>query len=163
MAEILKINNLTKTYGKVKALDNLNLSIESGNIYGLLGPNGSGKTTTLGIILGILAKTSGDYEWFGGEYGDKHRMRIGSILETPNFYPYLNADDNLKIVAKIKDAEDVDYDEILESLESNLVFSEFATNNANDLYLFFSEQEELGTITNDIIEIKYLFHMISNT
>ena len=64
--EVLKITNLTKDYGKLRALDNLNLTIESGNVYGLLGPNGSGKTTTLGIILGILSKTSGDFEWFDG-------------------------------------------------------------------------------------------------
>ncbi|MBT3544417.1 MAG: ATP-binding cassette domain-containing protein, partial [Saprospiraceae bacterium] len=66
---VLSINKLTKIYGKIKALDNLNLEIEAGNIYGLLGPNGSGKTTTLGIILGILGNDSGTYEWFDGQYG----------------------------------------------------------------------------------------------
>ena len=84
---VLQINNLTKHYGKLTALDNHNLTIEAGNIYGLLGPNGSGKTTTLGIILGILAKSSGSFQWFDGQYGDKYRMKIGAILETPNFYP----------------------------------------------------------------------------
>lgn len=112
--EVLKITNLTKDYGKLRALDNLNLTIESGNVYGLLGPNGSGKTTTLGIILGILSKTSGDFEWFGGKYGEHHRLRIGSILETPNFYPYLDADRNLEVIAKIKDANAVDYDRLLD-------------------------------------------------
>jgi ABC-2 type transport system ATP-binding protein len=111
--EVLKITNLTKDYGKLRALDNLNLTIESGNVYGLLGPNGSGKTTTLGIILGILSKTSGEFEWFNGQYGEHYRLKIGSILETPNFYPYLDADTNLKIVAKIKNASDVDYDGLL--------------------------------------------------
>lgn len=114
---ILTITNLTKYYGKNKALDNLNLRIEAGNIYGLLGPNGSGKTTTLGIILGILSQSSGSYEWFDGKYGDKHRRRIGSILETPNFYPYLNADKNLEIIAQIKKAQSVDYDELLELVD----------------------------------------------
>ena len=113
---VLSINKLTKTYGKVKALDNLNLEIESGNIFGLLGPNGSGKTTTLGIILGILGNDSGTYEWFDGQYGDQHRMYIGAILETPNFYPYLDAVDNLEIVARIKNIKQTNFDEILEQV-----------------------------------------------
>ena len=113
---VLSINKLTKTYGKVKALDNLNLEIESGNIFGLLGPNGSGKTTTLGIILGILGNDSGTYEWFDGQYGDQHRMYIGAILETPNFYPYLDAVDNLEIVAHIKNIKQTNFDEILEQV-----------------------------------------------
>jgi ABC-2 type transport system ATP-binding protein len=83
---VLTINHLSKSYGRVKALNDLNITIEAGNIYGLLGPNGSGKTTTLGIILGILKQDSGDFEWFDGVYGEKHRLKIGAILETPNFY-----------------------------------------------------------------------------
>ena len=79
---VLSINKLTKTYVKVKALYNLNLEIESGNIFGLFGPNGSGKTTTLVIILGILGNDSGTYEWFDGQYGDQHRMYIGCLLYT---------------------------------------------------------------------------------
>lgn len=113
---VLVIKNLTKHYGKITALNNLNLTIEAGNIYGLLGPNGSGKTTTLGIILGILAQTSGEFEWFGGEYGDKYRMRIGAILETPNFYPYLNAQRNLQIVQDIKQSYSDDIDGLLETV-----------------------------------------------
>ena len=113
---VLSINKLTKIYGKIKALDNLNLEIEAGNIYGLLGQNGSGKTTTLGIILGILGNDSGTYEWFDGQYGDQHRMYIGAILETPNFYPYLDAVDNLEIVARIKNVKQTNFDEILEQV-----------------------------------------------
>jgi ABC-2 type transport system ATP-binding protein len=110
---VLSIRDLTKTYGKVTALKNLNLDIEAGNIYGILGPNGSGKTTTLGIILGILEADSGTYEWFGGQYGDHHRLRIGSILETPNFYPYMSGYDNLKIVSMIRNVENPKLDELL--------------------------------------------------
>ena len=111
---VLSIKNLSKQYGKITALDNLNWEIEQGNVYGLLGPNGSGKTTTLGIILGILKQTSGTYEWFDGKYGDNPRKRIGAILETPNFYPYKNAIDNLGIVSHIKGAKSVDYDSLLD-------------------------------------------------
>ena len=113
---ILKINGLTKKYGPITALNKLDLNIEAGNIYGLLGPNGSGKTTTLGIILGILSQTSGSFEWFDGAYGDKYRMRIGAILETPNFYPYLNARKNLEIVQDIKNHHSDDLDSLLETV-----------------------------------------------
>jgi len=113
---VLKISGLTKHYGPITALNELNLTIEAGNIYGLLGPNGSGKTTTLGIILGILGQTSGSFEWFGGKYGDKYRMRIGAILETPNFYPYLNAAKNLEIIQDIKNSHDDDIDQLLETV-----------------------------------------------
>ncbi|HMQ06208.1 MAG TPA: ABC transporter ATP-binding protein [Saprospiraceae bacterium] len=114
---VLHTYELTKRYGKLTALDGLSLQIEAGHVYGLLGPNGSGKTTTLGLILGILKKNDGTYEWFNGRYGEKARMKIGAILETPNFYPYLNAIENLKIVSTIKEASDTPYDELLELVE----------------------------------------------
>jgi ABC-type multidrug transport system ATPase subunit len=110
---VLKISGLSKSYGRITALKDLNLEIEAGNVYGLLGPNGSGKTTTLGIILGILQQNEGTFEWFDGKYGEKHRLRIGAILETPNFYPYLNADENLEIVRHIKRDDSSDFDELL--------------------------------------------------
>jgi len=111
---VLSIENLTKSYGKIKAVNNLNLEIEKGHVYGLLGPNGSGKTTTLGIILDILRPDTGSYEWFEGAYGEDARIHIGAILETPNFYPYLNAAENLDIVRRIKGIDKVNYDELLE-------------------------------------------------
>lgn len=111
---VLTINNLSKSYGKIVALNDLSLTIEPGNVYGLLGPNGSGKTTTLGILLGILKADSGTYEWFGNQYGVEHRKRIGAILETPNFYPYKNAIDNLEIVRHIKNVEQDNFDALLE-------------------------------------------------
>ena len=61
---VLKISGLSKNYGKVKALQKLDLIVESGQVLGLLGPNGSGKTTTLGIILGIIRQDEGSFEWF---------------------------------------------------------------------------------------------------
>ena len=111
--EVLRIENLSKNYGSVKALNNLSLSVNSGEIMGILGPNGSGKTTTLGIILGILKSDSGQFTWFENKY-DNHRLHIGSILETPNFFPYLNADENLDIIRQIKGIDDKNFDEVLE-------------------------------------------------
>jgi len=99
---ILQINKLSKKYKDVLALDNLNLKVEKGTVFGLLGPNGSGKTTTLGILLGVLRQSEGSYSWFGNGDAAENRLRIGALLETPNFYPYLTAIQNLKIVAKIK-------------------------------------------------------------
>ncbi len=111
--EVLRIENLSKNYGSVKALNNLSLTVNSGEIMGILGPNGSGKTTTLGIILGILKSDSGQFTWFENKY-DNHRLHIGSILETPNFFPYLNADENLDIIRQIKGIDDKNFDEVLE-------------------------------------------------
>jgi ABC-type multidrug transport system ATPase subunit len=110
---VLNISGLSKNYGKIKALQGLNLTVEPGQVLGLLGPNGSGKTTTLGIILGIIKQDSGSFEWFDGQYGELHRHKIGAILETPNFYPYLNADENLEIIRQIKKDDNKDFDELL--------------------------------------------------
>ncbi len=111
---VLQISELSKNYGSIRALDQLNLTVEKGNIFGILGPNGSGKTTTLAILLGILSQDSGSYEWFGGNFGSKARLRLGALLETPNFYPYLDADDNLDIIAHIKKIDKPNHDEVLE-------------------------------------------------
>ncbi|TNF49847.1 MAG: ABC transporter ATP-binding protein [Bacteroidetes bacterium] len=102
MGTILEITDLSKKYKKIQALDRLSLKIEEGMIFGLLGPNGSGKTTTLGMLLGVIRPSSGHYSWFGNGQLDANRKRIGALLETPNFYPYLTAQQNLEIVAKIK-------------------------------------------------------------
>jgi ABC-type multidrug transport system ATPase subunit len=98
----LEINHLSKKYKDVKAVNKLSLKIESQMVYGLLGPNGSGKTTTLGMLLGVIRPTEGDFSWFGNGQEDVNRMKIGALLETPNFYPYLTAEQNLELVAKIK-------------------------------------------------------------
>lgn len=111
---ILQIDNLTKRYGKITAVDQLSLEVEAGMVYGILGPNGSGKTTTLGAILGITKATEGSFRWFEGKYGDNPRLHIGALLETPNFYPYLNAVDNLKLTAHIKKVKEPRIDGLLE-------------------------------------------------
>ncbi len=125
--KVLETKNLSKHYGHIKALNKLNLVIEEGEIFGILGPNGSGKTTTLGIILNILKQTDGSFTWFENKYKNP-RLRIGAILETPNFLPYLNASDNLKIVASIKGAKDDNFDKYLDIVNlSHRKDSKFAT------------------------------------
>ncbi len=85
------------------AVDGLNLEVNRGNVFGILGPNGSGKTTTLGIVLDAINCTKGEYSWFGENPTKEHRKRIGAILETPVFYPYLSGQKNLEIIADIKE------------------------------------------------------------
>jgi ABC-type multidrug transport system ATPase subunit len=99
---ILQIDNLYKTYGSITALDHLDLSIQRGAVFGLLGPNGSGKTTTLGLVLDVLKPTSGSFRWFGKGGGHEQRKHIGAILEKPNFYTKLSARKNLELVCRIK-------------------------------------------------------------
>lgn len=110
---VLEVHGLNKRFGRIQAVQNLHLSIQKGQVYGLLGPNGSGKTTTLGIILDVVSATSGHYQWFGGLDLEKSRQKIGAILETPCFLPYLSAVDNLKIVAHIKQSGNDNIDEVL--------------------------------------------------
>ena len=101
---ILTITNLNKIYGrKIHAVKNLSFEIKKGNVYGILGPNGSGKSTTLGITLNVVNKTSGDYKWFDGTMETHEALKkVGAIIERPNFYPYMTAEENLKLVCKIK-------------------------------------------------------------
>ena len=114
METILSIKGLTKHYGRIKAVDGLDLEIKKGSVFGILGPNGSGKTTTLGMVLDVINKTSGEYTWFGQTPTKEHRKKIGAILETPIFYPYLPGDKNLELVCDIKE---VAYSRIAEVIE----------------------------------------------
>lgn len=98
---ILELNKISKAYGKIKALDDLSFIVPQGSVFGILGPNGSGKTTTLSIILDVLQADSGTYKWFGEEPHAGHRKSVGSLLETPNFYHYLTAVQNLRITQSI--------------------------------------------------------------
>ncbi len=98
---VLSINGLAKSYGNIRALNGISFDVPKGCVFGILGPNGSGKTTTLGIILSVLNTNAGSFSWFGNGNADAARRQIGSLLETPNFYHYLNAVDNLKITQAI--------------------------------------------------------------
>ena len=114
METILSISNLHKNYGKVHAVNNVSLEIQKGNVYGILGPNGSGKSTTLGIVLNVVNKTSGEFAWFGGKVETHEALKkVGAIIERPNFYPYMTAQENLKLVCDIKG---ISYQKITEKL-----------------------------------------------
>ena len=117
MSSILSISNLVKKYPSLFAVSNLSLEVEKGSVYGILGPNGSGKTTTLGIILGVINQTSGGYSWFDNKNIAESRKEIGSLLETPNFYHYMSAWDNLRITAKIKNVPETDIQRVASLVE----------------------------------------------
>src|SRR5689334_1213493 len=110
MSPVLSLSNITKNYGPVQALKGVSFSIPENSVFGILGPNGSGKTTLLSIILDVLKANNGNFLWFGQPGSPEQRRKIGSLLETPNFYHYLSAIDNLKVTQSISgrgSAEDI--------------------------------------------------------
>jgi ABC-2 type transport system ATP-binding protein len=114
---VLTVENLSKSYGRIQALKNVNFSVPEGTVFGILGPNGSGKTTTLGTITGILKPTSGSYKLFDVPASAESRRKIGTLLETPNFYHYLSGVKNLEIAAEIKKHGKEDIDRVLETVD----------------------------------------------
>ncbi len=115
MQPVLSINGIAKSYGSIKALKGVSFDVPEGSIFGILGPNGSGKTTMLSILLDILKADSGSFAWFGQPGSPETRKKIGSLLETPNFYHYLSAVDNLNITQAISGrGTPADIDHVLE-------------------------------------------------
>ena len=92
----IKTDGLTKQYGDILAVDGLSLEVPGGHTFGLLGPNGSGKTTTMAMLLGLVKPTAGSFQLFDPGTGHQEALgRIGAIVETPSFYPYLSGRNNL--------------------------------------------------------------------
>ncbi|MEO6548096.1 MAG: ABC transporter ATP-binding protein [Ferruginibacter sp.] len=127
---ILSLDNIRKNYGSIQALKGVSFDVPKGAVFGILGPNGSGKTTMLGIIMDILRPTSGTYKLFDKVPDESHRKQIGTFLETPNFYHYLSATQNLKIAAAIKERGEEDIPRVLEmvnlTLRKNSRFSTYS-------------------------------------
>lgn len=98
---ILSIQNISKSYGNIRALNGVSFEVPQGAIFGVLGPNGSGKTTLLSIVVDVLKADNGTFKWFGQPGSPDTRKKIGTLLETPNFYHYLSAFNNLKITNSI--------------------------------------------------------------
>lgn len=96
---VVEIEGLRKNFGSVVAVKDLSLRIPKGGVFGLLGPNGSGKTTTIGLMLGLIRPTSGSIRLFGQEVRESHAdilQRIGAMVESPAFYPDLSGRANLR-------------------------------------------------------------------
>jgi ABC-type multidrug transport system ATPase subunit len=114
VSTILSIQAITKFYGKIRALNGVSFEVPAGSVFGILGPNGSGKTTLLGIVMNVLQASSGTYSWWGEPPSERQRRKIGTLLETPNFYHYLSGERNLRIAAAIKRRGEQDIPRVLE-------------------------------------------------
>jgi ABC-2 type transport system ATP-binding protein len=114
---VLTTNNLTKVFGRLTAVNKLNLEVKRGQVFGMLGPNGSGKTTTLGMLMGVINPTGGEFSWFGEQPNHQIRKKIGAVLEHPIFYPYLSGQKNLELNAMIKECPPENIPGVLELVE----------------------------------------------
>lgn len=117
MKTIVETNGLTKRYGQQYSVNNLDMAVEEGRIYGFLGPNSAGKSTTLKMLLGLVYPTKGEITIFGERVTNRNRTKIlryvGSLIETPSYYGHLTARENLKICAGILGVPDANIDEAL--------------------------------------------------
>lgn len=108
--KILSVKNLNKSFGEFKAVNNINLQVNQGDIYGFLGPNGAGKSTTLRMILGLIKPDSGEILINGKSNSGSNRnflTSIGALIEKPDFYKNLSAYDNLKILYKMSKLKEI--------------------------------------------------------
>src|SRR5687767_5825490 len=117
-SSIIKTTGLSYQYSKdVQTSSDINLNVEKGSIYGFLGPNGSGKTTTLSLLLGLLENQKGSIEIFG-QHLHSNRMgilnKIGSLIETPSLYGHLTARENLEIYRSVYGVSKQQISEVLE-------------------------------------------------
>lgn len=94
---VLRTENLTKVYGRHKAVNAVNLHVKKGDIYGFIGKNGAGKSTLMKMVAGLVAPSEGNIELFGSSNIEKQRMRIGSLIEEPGLYPGMTAAENLEV------------------------------------------------------------------
>ncbi len=115
---LVQTRGLTKRYRRITAVEELDLMVDRGEVYGFLGPNGSGKTTTLRMLLGLIRPTSGEATVLGEPPGSPTALaRIGALVESPAFYPYLSGRDNLKVMARYAGVPQTRLDEVLEEVE----------------------------------------------
>jgi ABC-2 type transport system ATP-binding protein len=138
----LRTEHLSKRFGNIQAVSDLNLVVEEGKIFGFLGPNGSGKTTTIGMVLGLITPSGGRIELFGKDTKTHLKFllsQVGSVLEGNSFYPYLSGRDNLKLFARILNHKaDSRVEEVLEMVK--------LTSRAGDKYGTYSQgmKQRLG-------------------
>jgi len=104
MSTVLRTRGLTKHFGPVRAVDGVNLAVRRGEVFGFLGPNGSGKTTTIGMLLGLIHPTAGEVELFGKAVSPERTRplrRVGALVGSPGLVPYLSGRDNLQLLARL--------------------------------------------------------------
>ena len=102
---VIHVNNVSKHFGALKAVDGLSFEVQEGQVFGFLGQNGSGKSTTIRMLLSLIHPTSGNIEIFGHSIQDNRNEvleEIGAIIERPDLYPYLSAKEHLQLFAKLR-------------------------------------------------------------
>ena len=118
MSVAIKLNNISKNYGNKKVLQDISLNINKGEIYGLIGRNGAGKTTIMKILLGLIVQSNGSVD-FGNQNPTEARLKIGSIIETPIFFDNKTVYQNMVYMAKLNGVEGYDkkIDDLLELVD----------------------------------------------
>lgn len=117
--QVIEVRGLTKKFGSLTAVDNLDLNVYRGDVFGFLGPNGAGKSTTIRMLLSLIKPTSGSMKIFGKSIVKDRKeifSKIGAIVEKPDFYLYLSAYKNLEILGKLS-GTDVSKKKIMNMLE----------------------------------------------
>src|SRR5437762_8378270 len=124
MSELaIRTNGLARSYGTVRALDDLTLEVPSGSVFGFLGPNGAGKTTTIRLLLGLIEPTGGKAEVLGFDtrtQGDEVRSRCGALLEHSGLYERMSAEDNLRFYGRVARMPKGQLDERIHELLTHL-------------------------------------------
>jgi len=119
MSDIIKVSGLTKQFQNLTAVNNLSFTVQQGNVYGFLGQNGAGKSTTIRMLLTLIAPTAGDIEIFGLKL-KTHRNDIlrqtGAVIEKPDVYKYLSAFENLKLFSRLSGVK-LSSDQLMQQLE----------------------------------------------
>lgn len=118
MQNMIETKDLCKTYGNRTVVDHLNLCVPRGCVYGFIGPNGAGKSTSMKMLLGLVHPTSGSVQLMGQEMTEQNRIRLlrhtGSLIESPSGYLHLTAQENLQIIADLKDVKHTEIERVLE-------------------------------------------------
>jgi ABC-type multidrug transport system ATPase subunit len=114
---ILQTESLSRSFGNLTAVDQVNLSVPSSSIYGFLGPNGAGKTTTIRMLLGLVRPSGGQVTWFGQALKDdpmRLLQRVGSLIEMPSYYSHLTGRENLEVIRRLSDGKKTDITRVLQ-------------------------------------------------
>ncbi len=120
MSDIITTVGLSKQYGKILRVKDLDLKVPEGVVYGFLGPNGAGKSTTMKMILGLVRPTAGTVTVLGKQVNNRNRLAIlksiGSLIESPSYYGHLTGTENLRIICSLKGVPETDINRVLKTV-----------------------------------------------
>ena len=119
MSNIIKTTQLTRRFGGLTAVDNLELAVPRGSVYGFLGPNGAGKTTTIRMLLGLIRPNAGEVHLFRQSIREERLgilKRVGSLVEKPSLYPHLTGRENLEVIRRLRNLEKPEIEHALKTV-----------------------------------------------